>query len=365
MERVVQLKKGAYNESTLVDKVCTEAQRNSYHKKDRFASGKHRNMFLDALARYCDYKYDVESGKYIITEIYCYPKTLFESKVHKGIYQYIAPLILNEVLFGDGYKKRKTVITSLDLAQAANIIGRNYNNAKYNQDAMEADLHFPATILAEYFNKADNRIDDYIRQCIKYLAGMNCVIYNEVHMICDYPKYVDTAGGVLICKEEQVRKATDDEMRLYSQLVEVASKKANVITSADKWYGNKAEKYQTELKKLLKQNNILFVCRAFELWRVDTERCKDVLESFSDKSIEQRKQEIGTVLKLMMDRNAENRLIKNPSLGKDYLEQFKRLSDLTLPYDADDIMKQLPSARSKDKQEEKRKRYGFNIEIVT
>ena len=57
----VKLKRGTYNESSLVDKVCSEAQRKSYHHKERFASGKHQSMFLDTLTRYCDYEYDPET----------------------------------------------------------------------------------------------------------------------------------------------------------------------------------------------------------------------------------------------------------------------------------------------------------------
>ena len=40
-------------------------------------------------------------------------------------------------------------------------------------------------------NKADNRIDDYIRRCIKYLSAMNCVIYNETHMIGTLDEWLD------------------------------------------------------------------------------------------------------------------------------------------------------------------------------
>jgi len=185
------LKRGTYNESSLVDKVCSEAQRRSYHHKEKFASGKHQSMFLDTLARYCDYEYDPETKKYKVLEVYKYPKSLYDSKIHKGIYQYLAPLILYQVVYGKDSKAKKdrmAVITSLDLAHITNLVNSNYNNMKYNQDAAHTDLDFDQNVLTEYFNKADNRIDDYIRRCIKYLSAMNCVIYNETHMIGIMPK---------------------------------------------------------------------------------------------------------------------------------------------------------------------------------
>lgn len=346
----------------LVDKVCSDAQRRSYHRKEKFASGKHQSMFLDTLARYCDYEYDIATKKYIVLEVYKYPKSLYDSKIHKGIYQYLVPLILYEVLFGEGYKDRKAVITSMDLAQVVSMVNSNYTKMKYNQDSVVIDMDFDANILSEYFNKADNRIDDYIRRCIKYLTAMNCVIYNETHMIGVMPTTAEIENGHIIVEQAQIRKATDDEMKLYSKLVEKASRKAKILSDSEKWYGKKALRYNTELTRLMKENGILFVCRAFELWRVDEEQCKNILRSFNGKTIDQRRQEIGVVLKTIMDTNAEKRLEKNAALGNNYIEQFKRLSDITLLYGADDVIKMLPSAQEKDYQETLKERYGYEVE---
>lgn len=349
----------------LVDKVCSEAQRRSYHRKEKFASGKYQNMFLDTLARYCDYEYDVVTKKYTVLEVYKYPRSLYDSKIHKGIYQYLAPLILCEVLFGEGYKDRKAVITSMDLAQIVSMVNSNYTKMKYNQDAVLIDMDFDANILAEYFNKADNRIDDYIRRCIKYLTAMNCVIYNETHMIGIMPTTAEIDNGHIIVGPAQVRKATDDEMKLYSRLVEKASRKAKILSESEKWYGKKAPRYNAELIRMMKEHGILFVCRAFELWRVDEEQCKNILRSFNEKTIEQRRQEIGVVLKAIMDTNAEKRFQQNAALGSNYIEQFKRLSDITLLYDADDVLKLLPSVHEKNYQEVMKDRYGYEVEYQT
>ena len=361
----MKLKLITYKERDLVNLICTDAQKRAYQDKGHFPSGKHRSMFLDKLSQYCEYDYIADKREYAITEIFDYPKTLMESRIHKGIYQYLAPLILNEVLFGDKSKERKAVITSMDLAKIIGVVNDNYDTVKYNQDAMEIDLGFSSCVLAEYFNKADNRIDDYIRRCIKYLKSMNCVIYNETHMIRTFPKQAEIENGHVIVEPSQVRRATDDEMKLYSKLVDRASKKAGIENEQEKWYGKKAAKYNKILTALLKDNNIMFVCRSFELWRVDTDKCKYLMKEFAkDMTIEQRKQEIGVVLKTMMDSNAEKRLLKNPALGTDYLEQFQKLSDITLLYDADNIMKQLPSAKNKSTQEMMQDKFNFEIEYA-
>lgn len=359
-ENLVRLKRGEYNETTLVDKICTDTQKRSYHRKDKFASGKHQSMFLDTLARYCEYEYDAEKKKYIVTDVFSYPKSLSDAKIHKGIYQYLAPLILYRVLYGDESKKRKATITSMDLAAEISIINKNYNTMKFNQDAVNIDMQIPQQIVSEYFNKADNRIDDYIRQCIKYLVSMNCIIYNETHMIATMPEETEVDGKTIYLKPGEIRRATDEEMKLYSKLVEKASRKAGIRNSSEKWYGKKAAKYNSELTSLLEQNKIWFVCRAFELWKSDTQRCKETLKSFSDMTISQREKEIGLVLKLILDTNAENRAGKK-QMCDNYIEHFKNLSDITLNPEAKDVRDQLPSANKKSYQEKAQEKYGYQI----
>lgn len=358
----VRLKRGTFNESTLVDKVCSDAQRKSYHRKERFASGKHQSMFLDTLARYCDYEYDPSTKKYTVLEVYKNPKTLYDSKIHKGIYQYLAPLILYEVLYGDSSKDRQAVITSADLARTVKLVNANYNSLKFNQTAAHNDLDFSLNILAEYFNKADNRIDDYVRRCISYLAAMNCVIYNETHMIGIMPQTAKVENGHILVAPGEIRKATDDEMTLYSKLVEKASRRAKITSDREKWYGKKSIQYNHELIRLLKEHGILFICRAFTLWRVDEDQCKRILRSFNNKTIDQRRQEIGAVFKVIMDSNAEKRLEKNQGLGANYIEQFKRLSDITLLCESDDVLKFMPSVNKKNYQSTLQEKYGYEVE---
>lgn len=86
------------------------------------------------------------------------------------------------------------------------------------------------------------------------------------------------------------------------------------------------------------------------------------MRSFNEKTIEQRRKEIGIVLKTIMDTNAEKRSEKNQALGDNYIEQFRKLSDITLPYGADDVLKLLPSVQEKDCQEVMKEKYGYEIE---
>ena len=86
----INLNRGQYSEITLVDKICTAAQKRSYYKKEKFPNSKQREMFLERLSCYCDFEYDPNTKKYKIKEVFKYPRTAAEIKIHKDIYQYLA-----------------------------------------------------------------------------------------------------------------------------------------------------------------------------------------------------------------------------------------------------------------------------------
>lgn len=301
---------------------------------------------METLERYCTYEIDATTGKYKIKQVYEYPKTSAEMKIHRGIYQYLTPLILDRVINADNDSK-KSFYTSLDIAKEVCMFNENYSVMKYQQDAVVNDIQIPRSTVFEFFMNTDNRMDDYIRRCIKYLENMNCVIYNEVHIVKTADKTAVVNGDeVLIEDAGDKHKASDDEMKLYTDLVNLASIEAGVKTNAEKWYGKTSTIYKKELSKLLGENNIEFVIRGFELWRVNKNRCEEILETFKDKTILQRKKEIGAVFKIMMDNNAKNREPNRLAFDSRYIENFTSLTDITLPYGAEDILPRLPSAKT-------------------
>lgn len=357
----MNVKKGIYTEKTLVKKVCTEAQIASYNKKDKFVSGKYQSMFLDALSRYCEYEYDKDTKKYRVTEVYDNPKTMAQSRLHKGIYQYLAPLILNEMInhHDENHKARLTVF---DLAAKIAMVNDNYNYVKFNQEDAGDELDIPLYLMNEYFNKADHQIDEFMRRCIRYLASENCVLANEVHVIQTAEKSVEIKkDNILVTKKKDTHTASDDEMELYTRLLERASRISGAYTNYDQWYGRNSKKFKRALKRLLDENGIDYVCRGFEMWYIDLEKCKNMLDEYSDISLEERTKMLGDVFKLIIDENAEKRANGRSLIDNRYVEHFKSLSALTVQQDAPDVRKQLKSWKTQpDRLAEKANR--MNIE---
>ena len=342
---MIKLRKGTYLEQTLVKKLCTEKQYSNYCNKNTFNGGKDKSGFLDKLSQYCDYEYDPEEKKYTILSVHDIPKTIYESRLHKGIYQFLAPLILHEIVNNHDHNNKATV-TALDLALKIKMINPNYNHLKFDQEAASTDMEIPIYILAEYFNKADNRIDDYMRRCIKYLLSFNCIIGNEVHIIETSERQTVLDGDtVLITKRKNRHRADDEEMKLYSRLVDRASKFAGIHTHQEKWYGKKAKKYQKKLDELLQQHGIEYVCRGFELWYVDMKKCKKLLDEFSDISLNERTFALGEVFKVLMDENSKKQAAQR-GLDNTYIEHFQNLSSITVLKDAENVRPKLKSAKT-------------------
>ena len=301
-------------------------------------------MFLERLSRYCTFDFDEGTKKYIVHKKHEYPKTAAEEKIHKGIYQYLAPLILNKLLNNGG--DRSILFSSYDLASECFMVNDNYPLMKYNAKAVETHMSIPENQVLEYFNKSDNRIDYYIRQCLKYLQSMSCVMFNEPHLIKTFEQetvYDSELEKVVLHRTiSDLHIATKAEMDAYTEAVEIACERSGVCSNREKWYGKTAKQYLTELEKLLKVRGIRCIYKGFAVWKVNTKRCQQVFSSFADKSISDYQQGIGYILKTIFDGNAEKRCLDDTQ----YIEHFRELSELTLLYDAPCVKPLLPSAKS-------------------
>lgn len=342
----INLNRGQYSESTLVDKVCTAAQKRSYHKKEKFSNSKQREMFLDRLSCYCKFEYDSNTKKYKIKEVFKYPKTAAEAKIHKDIYQYLTPLILNTIINNES---RQTIFNVYELTKDTNMVNQNYAPMKFAQNEVSYGLQIPHKTISEYFDKTDSYIHHRIKQCIQYLSETGCIFFNETHIIKKVV-FTDVQVNLNGCKSKgksEIRKATDDELDLYAKLLEIADNEVGIKSNQDRWYGKKARAFKNTLSRLLRDHNIAYITKGFEIFRIHLDRCEEIMQTFSDKPLDQYRKEVGTLLKEISDCNAEGRIKDGKCIDfdEDYLENFKNLSEISLLYGAKNITEQIPSLK--------------------
>ena len=314
----IHLETVPYDESILVDKICTIAQKRSYHKKEKFANSKQRSMFIDRLSQYCEFEYDPGAKWISVKKIFDYPKTRAELKIHDGIYLYLTPLLLNEIIHSDN--DRQSLFSVYELTKKSHMMNRNYGTMKFAQNEVSSGLQIPNKTVSEYFDKADGYFHYYIKKCLIYLA--------------------EPVRG-----KPDVHKATEEEMNLYAKLLETVDNELDIHSNQDRWFGKKAWTYQSTLSKLLKDYNIEYIVQGFEIYCVHPDRCQEIILTFSEHSLDYYRQGIGALLKEIVDSNAESRAEKHKLLDADYLEHFKDLSEISLPYGAEDIIKRIPALK--------------------
>lgn len=300
----INLNRGQYSEKKLVQIICTDAQKREYFKKERFPNKQKHDAFLKRLARYCEFEYISESGKYKIKKVFDTPLSEVEIKLQRGIYKYLAPLILDRVINTKG-RSRYSIMSPYEFAKDIFLVNQNYGIAKSNKTTICNDLAMHKYTVDEFFNNTDNRVAYYIEKCLQYLSSLNCLIYSKIFIICNAESETEPYTR---------HKASKDEVSLYAQLVNIASQNAGIKYEYEKWYGPKATKYKPELDLLLQGNLIKYCITGFELWRIDERRCLDVLSLFKGKLITSIEKEIGVIFKTLIDDNAKNRQNDKPRI---------------------------------------------------
>lgn len=339
------LKSGRYKESSLVDMICTEAQKRAYHKKEKFPNGKSRDTFLDRLSYYCEFEPVPNTDKYNI-RVFTHPKTRAEKALHKGIYQYLTPLLLDEIINSE--HGRESIFTVYQLIKSTHMTNSNYYPCKFAQSEVSCGLQIPHETVSDYFDKTDYSINYRIKQCLSYLTQTGCIFFHETYLVktIEFVSVTANLNGVKTKGKSNIHKASKDELTLYAQLLELADKELDIKSNQERWFSKKANNYNHLLSYLLREHNIAYFTKGFEVYRIHKERCQNILDSFKDRSLDECKREIGNILKLNCDHNAANRLNKNPpTYDENYLDNFKNLSGITLPYGTEDIIKQFPAIK--------------------
>jgi len=57
----ITINRGINTELSLVEKLCTDKQKESYQEAGRFTSGTNKKSFLTALSQYCEFEYNAET----------------------------------------------------------------------------------------------------------------------------------------------------------------------------------------------------------------------------------------------------------------------------------------------------------------
>lgn len=330
------LKEGVISESELVKIFATPNIYKKYFSANKFTSN-NKNILLNDANRYCTIE-DLGDRQYKISNIRKYPIPKIYNKMNKSLYQYITPLILNKLI--DGHDKNNKINLTLNKwARQIQMINGNYNIIKYNKKATSESLDYKLNYIEDFYNKADDMINNYIEMSLKYLKQTGSIIWREVYMVHMEKvgdKIIEIDDGNNIYAEFTIdeHQATQEEMDYYSRCIDIADKMAGIDRSVDtdreRYYGKKAVKFTKALSSELNKRNIKYIYKTYEVYYVSLDKCKSILNLF-DTSGDMVKR-FNSEFENLITENATKRYKKGElsKYSEDYIDTFVDLCEITI-----------------------------------
>jgi hypothetical protein len=280
---VNKLQTGELTTKELVNLFGT-AKMKSKCNKGGYIGGREKELLLTKARKFCDIE-DLGKGKYIINTIYGVDKDDAIIPLKKGLYNYLAPLILSKLLDEDD--QFKVTLPFLGWARKFEMVNDNYSLLKYNQEQGSTALDINSDTIFEYFEKMDDCIKYYLQECLTMLSdqqGLDLIDFDSIKMV--KKKFVipvvNNEGGIDITCQYVDEMVSDDDRRFIYECESKAKDKAGITNNKEKFYGVKSYIYKRELKTLLSQRNILFMYSAYNIYCKNPNEVQETLEKFAN-----------------------------------------------------------------------------------
>jgi hypothetical protein len=321
-------------------------------------SGRDKNLLVEKAKKYCDIE-SLGKGKFIIHKVYGIKNDSLVLPLKKGLYQYLAPIILNKLLHEQDHNYKIT-LPFLGWARQFEIINANYSFIKNHQYESSRDLQIDQDIMFEYFERIDDCIKYYLNECLSILGnkkGLDLIDYDCVTMVVKGERREEEEKGFkdIVCVSNPPEVISDYDHKFVIDCENQARLEAGIESPKEKFYGAKSLLYKDTLKKLLAQRQIKYTFTAYNIFCKNKEGVRDVIEKFgleemdfnqfildfNDKFVDyiQTKAKIrqNKEIKKSNDEDIDQRFLKKHRLMENYMEEMKRLTDITVRHDADNI----------------------------
>ncbi len=350
-EVFLKLQAGEISNKELVNLWGTKRQKENYIK-DKKLDSRVKERIMKKAQKVCKIE-DLGGGKYVVHKIYN-PKTkVYEAKMeslNQGLCQYLAPLILHKLLYEQD-KNYKIMLPFFGWAKRFEIINENYPLVKHNQEEMARYLGISQDIIFDYFSIMDSCIKYYLDKCLAVFESnsvdliihttdvmarrVSVSISDKTHLGIDiYCNYKDEA-----LDDEEIKFVIDCEKRAW--------RKANLSKPQEKYYGIKSGIYWRELKRLLSKQDILFTYKVHNLFCKDKDRVKKAMQRFNSVNIFNEDKLVQAFHNAFLDyienkaglrqKRELNDSKKVFRLAETYVADFKCLSTVTIPKDAESL----------------------------
>lgn len=267
-------------EQELVERFGTEVHKKYYQEHGCIEDG-YKQRLLSRAEKYCKVK-QLKNGKYSLTKQKQVPLNPEYIKSATGLYQYTCPLILDYVMNSDS-KHDKAIVGTVSLAERSQIISEYYKSVKSKPDLTIESFNLNKMAAYDYLKHMTTSLNYYIEQTLKYLKQMQLIIYNSRHLVIrSAARAVGTPDGHTEVQYtlQTPSLATEDEMEIYKSAVEAADIYAETKNASERYYSDKAEKWNEKFHAVLNQYGIMNVCEVYEIWTIHPDKCMEYRNAF-------------------------------------------------------------------------------------
>ena len=320
-------------------------------------------------------------GQYIIHKIYGVEKDDLILPLKKGLYNFLTPLILSK-LVEEHYQNNNFKITLpfLGWAKKFDIVNDNYSLIKYNQNKSSEQLGIDKETMFEYFEKMDDCIKYYMQECLTTLSkqsGLDLIDFDSIKMVRKQKLISEPNdnGGIDLIPSEWDEVVSDNDRKFVYDCESKAKAFANIVDNKEKFYGTKSLIYNKELKRLLRERNILFMYSAFNIYCKNIDEIKKTFTKFADVTLDNNNNFITTFNEKFLEYidkkaknihnkeqkkedNADKKYIKSYRLVETYIDNFNLLSDTTIKVGAENLKDKIKTDDTQSIMEK------FNINII-
>jgi len=356
----MKLQEGEISTKELVNIFGTDKQKENYIKNKKLNSG-NKSSILKKASRFCEIQ-DLGKGNFKIHKVFNLDmdKDELVFPLLKGLSQYITPLILSKLLIEQD-ENYKVTLSFVSWAKRFEIVNNNYSFIRNHQERSSKHLNMNEDTLFDYFDKMDSCIRYYLEKILNILSnksGLDLIEFDSVTKVkkMDRDQTINKVKILFECdKYDEI--ISDEDRKFVIDCENKAKEEAGIIDNREKFYGYKSKIYNKTLSNLLINKNILFTYQAYNIFCKSKKGVENLLSKFDsiidyrdenfieninnvfieyieDKARKTKKRENDKFNNMLEEYGADAKeinYIKKFRLEEAYIDNFKLLSELTVP----------------------------------
>lgn len=159
---------------------------------------------------------------------------------------------------------------------------------------------------------------------------MGCFHFDNAYEIRKLSRMAVIKSGKIEFTKMDFREATKKEIETYFDVVNKVDSEIGIDSSQQRKIGRKSKEWNKKFEYELARHNIDCMRKAIKITKIDVQRCCNVLQEFSDLSIEEAQRNLSNVYRELLGKSVKKRVSNSSKYSKKYLEDYMSILNFTM-----------------------------------